>query len=75
MGYRWGWRLRRGAEPLEREVRLGFIPASVCEWLNLARIEILALSAREIGQFALARKAASTKSLSAILGTVATTSR
>jgi hypothetical protein len=41
----------------------------------LARIEILALSAREMGQFAFARSAASTKSHWATLGTAAITSR
>ena len=43
--------------------------------VNLARMEMLALSAREMGQSALACSAASTKSHSAALGTRAVTSR
>ena len=55
--------------------RWGRSRAVAPHWLNLARIEIFAFSEREMGQFALARSAASTKSHCATFGTVATTSR
>ena len=56
-------------------IRRGLIRGGTSRRFSLARIEMLALSAREIGQFALARSAASTKSHSATLGTAAMTSR
>ncbi len=43
--------------------------------VSLARMEMLALSARQMGQFALAWRVASTKSHSAALGTRAVTSK
>ena len=55
--------------------RQGRMRGGTSRWLNVARIEMLAVSARETGQFALARSAASTKSHSATLGTAAITSR
>jgi len=57
------------------ELGWGRSRAAAPRWLNSARIEMLAFSEREMGQFAFARSAASTKSNYATFGTVATTSK